>query len=81
MDHDFPGNVRELENIMEHAFVLCRGGLIKMEHLPPQLRTAVPSEIIMRSKGMTLQAMETVMIRDALRRNKSNRTKAAMELG
>ena len=35
MDHDFPGNVRELENIMEHAFVLCRGGLIKMEHLPP----------------------------------------------
>lgn len=81
MDHDFPGNVRELENIMEHAFVLCRGGLIKMEHLPPQLRTADPSEIIMLSKGMTLQSMETVMIRDALRRNKGNRTKAAMELG
>ncbi len=81
MDHDFPGNVRELENIMEHAFVLCRGGLIKMEHLPPQLRVVNPSEILAHGKGMTLQLMETVMIRDALRRNKGNRTKAAVELG
>jgi PAS domain S-box-containing protein len=81
MDYDFPGNVRELENITEHAFVLCRGGLIKMEHLPPQLRTLGPSEIISHGKGMTLQSMETVMIRDSLRRNKGNRTRAALELG
>jgi len=32
MDHDFPGNVRELENIIEHAFVLCRGSLIEPAH-------------------------------------------------
>ncbi len=38
MGHDFPGNVRELENIIEQAFVLCRGGLIEMNHLPPELR-------------------------------------------
>ena len=38
MDHEYPGNVRELENIIEHAFVLCRGALIEMAHLPPQLR-------------------------------------------
>ena len=34
MEHDFPGNVRELENIIEHAFVLCRGGVIELKHLP-----------------------------------------------
>ena len=34
MEYDFPGNVRELENVIEHAFVLCRGGLIQLSHLP-----------------------------------------------
>ena len=40
MAHDYPGNVRELENIIEHAFVLCRGGMIQPEHLPESLRPA-----------------------------------------
>ena len=40
MDHDYPGNVRELENIIEQAFVLCRGGLIELQHLPVELRPA-----------------------------------------
>ena len=35
--HDFPGNVRELENIIEYAFILCPGGLIRTEHLPEKL--------------------------------------------
>lgn len=34
MAHDFPGNVRELENIIERAFVLCRGDRIERSHLP-----------------------------------------------
>jgi PAS domain S-box-containing protein len=37
MGHDFPGNIRELENIIEHAFVLCRGSIIQRNHLPPEL--------------------------------------------
>jgi PAS domain S-box-containing protein len=37
MVHDFPGNVRELENVIERAFVLCRSGLIEPQHLPPEL--------------------------------------------
>ena len=37
MNHEFPGNVRELENIIEHAFVLCREGEIGPDHLPPHL--------------------------------------------
>jgi PAS domain S-box-containing protein len=34
-DYDYPGNVRELVNILERAFVLCRGETIELEHLPP----------------------------------------------
>jgi transcriptional regulator with PAS, ATPase and Fis domain len=37
MRYDFPGNIRELENIIEHGFVLCRGSIIKREHLSPEL--------------------------------------------
>ena len=37
MGYDYPGNIRELENIIEHGFVLCHGSIIKREHLPPEL--------------------------------------------
>ncbi|MBE9541603.1 MAG: sigma 54-interacting transcriptional regulator, partial [Proteobacteria bacterium] len=40
MAYDFPGNVRELENIIEHATVLCQGGLIESQHLPDYLQPA-----------------------------------------
>ncbi len=37
MNHDFPGNVRELENIIEYGFVVCHGSVIEPEHLPAEL--------------------------------------------
>ena len=80
MEHDFPGNVRELENILEHAFVLCRSGLIELKHLPPPLRTA--GEIASgMPEGRTLAAMEKLFVQDALRRNAGNRAATARELG
>jgi PAS domain S-box-containing protein len=81
MEHDFPGNVRELENIIEHAFVLCRGGLIELAHLPPHLRGETGDGVSGLRPGMTLAAMEQVLVRDALRRHQGNRTAAARELG
>jgi PAS domain S-box-containing protein len=81
MEYDFPGNVRELENVIEHAFALCRGGLIELNHLPPKLRG---DDAALRSglpQGVTLAAMEKLLIRDALRRNHGNRAAAARELG
>ena len=81
MEHDFPGNVRELENIIEHAFVLCRGGVIESKHLPPHLRGGVVGEALRLGKAMTLRATEKLLIADALRRNGQNRNKAAKELG
>jgi PAS domain S-box-containing protein len=81
MEHDYPGNVRELENIIEHAFVLCRGGLIQLAHLPPGLRGSGPAEAAPSIAGMTLEAMERFLITDALRRHHGNRSAAARHLG
>lgn len=81
MEHDFPGNVRELENVIEHAFVLCRGGLIEERHLPPQLRAEAVGGGPRLPRGLTLEAMEKLLIRDALGRHGGNRAAAARELG
>lgn len=81
MAHDYPGNVRELENIIEHAFVLCRRGLIEMNHLPPELyaTSAQTKDEITGIK--TLKAMERYMIVEALLRHKGNRKLVAKDLG
>ncbi|MBN1853088.1 MAG: sigma 54-interacting transcriptional regulator [Pirellulales bacterium] len=79
MEHDYPGNVRELENIIEQAFVLCRGSLIELNHLPPEMR---PATIAGRDeRPMSLQAMEKFLISETLQRRKGNRKDAAKDLG
>jgi PAS domain S-box-containing protein len=80
MEHDFPGNVRELENIIEQAFVLCRGGIIELSHLPPELRpTSGRGDI--GGRPMSLEAIEKLFITEALRRHAGNRRRTARELG
>ncbi len=81
--HSFPGNVRELENAIEHAFVVCAGNTIRREDLPPHIRgeAAVPPEASRESAGGPLDAAEAAAIRDALRRYSNNRTETARGLG
>jgi PAS domain S-box-containing protein len=81
MEHDYPGNVRELENIIEHAFVLCRDGLIEIRHLPPHFLGVEHAQPAQGKRGLTLKALEAMHIVDAIRRHGGNRTKAAKELG
>ena len=81
MTHDYPGNVRELENIIEQAFVLCRDGLIQVHHLPPELRGESAAGAPRLTGPTTLKSMENILIADALRRHNGNRTLAAKDLG
>ena len=79
MKYDYPGNVRELENIIEHAFVLSPGGMIQAQHLPDELRPRPSTP--QRETLDLLGEYEKELILDALRRNQWNRLKAAQELG
>jgi len=81
MNHDFPGNARELENIIEHAFVLCSRGLIELQHLPLELRYKKNSNSGGSNAGLSLKSLEALHIADALRRNDGSRKAAAEELG
>ena len=80
MEYDYPGNVRELENIIEQAFVLCRGRLIELHHLPTELRPSGTSGYG-TTNPMSLHSMEKLLISEALRRHKGSRKKAAHQLG
>jgi PAS domain S-box-containing protein len=81
MDYNYPGNVRELENILEHAFVLCRGGVIELNHLPPELRPDDTFEVDGSRNVLTLKDLEKHYISEALKRHAGNRTRTAKELG
>jgi transcriptional regulator with PAS, ATPase and Fis domain len=82
MAHDFPGNVRELENVIEHAFVLCREPLVGPQHLPAPLRSSASEGHVDAARvGGTLEEMERVFIQAALTRHGWNRAEAARELG
>ena len=79
MAHDFPGNIRELENIIEHAFVLCTKESITMAHLPPSL--AAKSGPGAGDNRNPVVVAQIKMITDALKRNNNNRNAAARDLG
>jgi len=81
--HEWPGNIRELENAIEHAFILCAGGLIQCWHLPDTFscREETGHSLPTRPTRNTLADIEAHAIYDALVRNGWNRSAAARELG
>jgi len=81
LKYDYRGNVRELENIIEHCFVLCQGEIIEKRHLPSTFQTKAGTDSADIEKAVTLEEMERIFITRALRRNNGNRTAAAKQLG
>jgi PAS domain S-box-containing protein len=79
MQYDFPGNVRELENILEHAYVLCAGRRIEVADLPEEFLDKVPDG--RSNPRSSLSDLEARLIREVLERKGWNRVEAARELG
>ena len=82
MQYDFPGNVRELENFIEYAFILCHGSRIEIEHLPKELRNKCRVEESSSSQSVEkpLAFSEEETIRKALAKHGWNRTATAAYL-
>lgn len=82
MSYHFPGNVRELENAIERAVLLCDSNVIHGHHLPATLQTAeVTGTVTDLSLDSAVAAFERGMIQDALKSNKGNIAKTTRSLG
>jgi Nif-specific regulatory protein len=78
MSYHWPGNIRELENTVERAVLVCDGNVIHGHHLPPTLQTAEASGTVMNvSFKEAVEAYEKDLIQDTLKTTRGNRSKAA----
>jgi PAS domain S-box-containing protein len=80
MRHMFSGNVRELENLVEYAFVLCHDRWIDVQHLPDDLQTGRVRRAESETQGSRLKLAEADALRAALRSNGGNVGQTAREL-
>ena len=82
LHYEFPGNIRELENIMERAVTLCNGSVIEMQHLPLDFQQPIfQVQRHQRREFSTLEENEKEYIAWVVKQVNGNKTKAAEILG
>ncbi len=82
VQYEFPGNVRELQNLAERAIVLCRGEEILPEHLPHRVRTLQKQGHGQPDlSGLTLAELERLAITQSLVENNGSTSRVAQALG
>jgi DNA-binding NtrC family response regulator len=79
--YPWPGNIRELRNLVERMVVLSHGKILDVADIPSQLRNQIDGGEIQINPDLTVDEMEKQMIVQALEKNGGNRTKTAEKLG
>ncbi|MFH2048181.1 MAG: sigma 54-interacting transcriptional regulator [bacterium] len=79
--HDYPGNIRELENIIEYGFVVCHGSIIQVEHLPVELTNNNDFKSPIFIDATTEALSEKNQIISILEKNAGNITRTSNDLG
>jgi PAS domain S-box-containing protein len=79
IDYQWPGNIRELQNAIQYAFVKCKTEMLQTEHLPPEIlsHAAQAQTTIVRSRGK----LDFAQVKDALQKTNGNKVKTAQILG
>ncbi len=77
-DYPWPGNIRELEHALEHAFVLCHGGFITVDHLPSEIRAYHNNKNYPAAKSPAADIQDILRV---LEKTAGNKAKAARLLG
>ena len=80
-NYRWPGNVRELRNVIESSVVLCKGSIVTLEDLPPQVRTQDEGNYIRLDLGVNMEEAEREIIRQTLNFQKGNKSRTAEVLG
>jgi DNA-binding NtrC family response regulator len=81
LQQDFPGNVRQLENVIEYAFVMCKGHRLELHHLPPDLTGSASVTATAAPGHEPLQRAQRETILATLAKHGWDRSRAAQELG
>jgi transcriptional regulator with PAS, ATPase and Fis domain len=84
LEHAWPGNARELRNVMERAVVVCEGDLLTARHLPGELVSHAPTAspgLVDLPAGISLDEAEKRLILHTLESTRGNKTRAAEVLG
>ncbi len=79
--YSWPGNIRELKHAIEHAFILCRGPQIELEHLPLELRSVSSESLAVPINQSSKNSMSKADLEQALAHSGGNKAKAARVLG
>ncbi len=81
ISYNYPGNIRELENIIERAFVLCNTQRIRKEHLPKIICSILNNNYSNDKKLSSFMKIEAAYLMNALKENNWNRLETARQLG
>ena len=81
LNHDWPGNIRELANVLERAQILAEENLITLDDLPDGMQVILPPAEVSSVDTLNLNVLERRTVRAALDETKGNKAQAAKSLG